>query len=236
MQVTGHGLSDSIMSFINPLPQPKSFSHFQEKRDNRAKTGSAGGKKCIYDEADYIILDIIGKESPVLEGIMAPESSGTNNAAITFAYHEELANVTEEVHVNNSDSVGLVVEPLCSTVSDTFSGNHQEPSPSAGANTRKRSAQAVKKEYELLRTKKLRLQTLLLEQKLEIAKRETYKMDLELWKMEKEAGVPPSQFTAQFTNATSVMYPVNTEMMHFDASNGIIEDAIVIVNSTELDN
>ena len=50
---------------------------FKVKRDKKGKTGRRGGKAIQYDEADLIILEIIGKDSPLLEGLGIPES-GTN--------------------------------------------------------------------------------------------------------------------------------------------------------------
>ena len=57
--------------------------HFiKAKRDKRNKTGEGGGRSCALDEADDLIYQIIGKESPVLDGLDVPESSGTSSAEI----------------------------------------------------------------------------------------------------------------------------------------------------------
>lgn len=38
-------------------------------------TGKEGGKKCQYDEIDIMILDIIGNDSVLVQGIGLPGSS-----------------------------------------------------------------------------------------------------------------------------------------------------------------
>ncbi|CAB3256954.1 unnamed protein product [Arctia plantaginis] len=53
-----------------------------EKRDNRLQTGSGGGKKCKYDDSDEMILKIIGKDSPAIDGLQIPESSGSNETKV----------------------------------------------------------------------------------------------------------------------------------------------------------
>lgn len=50
----------------------------QKKRDAKNKTGRRGGRSMEYTGADLVILEIIGLDSPVLEGLPVPEASGTN--------------------------------------------------------------------------------------------------------------------------------------------------------------
>ncbi|KAL1516191.1 hypothetical protein ABEB36_000110 [Hypothenemus hampei] len=50
------------------------------KRDNTRKTGTGGGKDLKINEVDSSIFDIIDSESPVLDGIDIPESSGIMDA------------------------------------------------------------------------------------------------------------------------------------------------------------
>lgn len=42
---------------------------FQAKKDNAKKTGAAGGKDKKFTPVDDIVLEIIGTESPIIEGI-----------------------------------------------------------------------------------------------------------------------------------------------------------------------
>ncbi|CAG7825559.1 unnamed protein product [Allacma fusca] len=55
------------------------------KRDNQKKTGASGGENCKFDEADLIVFDIIGIDSPVLYGINLSESSGTTEATVALS-------------------------------------------------------------------------------------------------------------------------------------------------------
>ncbi|KAF2890934.1 hypothetical protein ILUMI_15240 [Ignelater luminosus] len=50
------------------------------KRDNRKKTGRGSGDDTHVTEMDTIVYDIIGKDSPVLDGLPIPESSGSNSS------------------------------------------------------------------------------------------------------------------------------------------------------------
>ncbi|XP_062550304.1 uncharacterized protein LOC134215066 [Armigeres subalbatus] len=45
-----------------------------EKRDNARKTGTGGGYDAKTNDVDMLVYDILGKESPVLEGLSVPES------------------------------------------------------------------------------------------------------------------------------------------------------------------
>ena len=42
---------------------------FQEKRDNRNKTGTGGGKAQVMTEVDKLIIDIIGSETVAVDGM-----------------------------------------------------------------------------------------------------------------------------------------------------------------------
>ena len=55
---------------------------FQEKKDNSRKTGTGGGKKRQLHEADDMILEIVGRESPVIEGLAVRESDQTEMLTI----------------------------------------------------------------------------------------------------------------------------------------------------------
>ncbi|KAF2888810.1 hypothetical protein ILUMI_17363, partial [Ignelater luminosus] len=50
------------------------------KRDNRKKTVSGSGDDTHVTEMGTIVYDIIVKDSPVLDGLPIPESSGSNSS------------------------------------------------------------------------------------------------------------------------------------------------------------
>ncbi|XP_036337086.1 putative uncharacterized protein DDB_G0282129 [Rhagoletis pomonella] len=51
----------------------------EAKRDNAKSTGTAGGKNAKLDEVDNCILDILGNESTVVQGLGQPESDGVSS-------------------------------------------------------------------------------------------------------------------------------------------------------------
>lgn len=63
-------------------------SYIQEKRDNRRRTGTGGGKTMVYSENDEIIFRIIGTESKTLDGLHVHESSGTSSAVLLEPIHQ----------------------------------------------------------------------------------------------------------------------------------------------------
>ncbi|CAG7716528.1 unnamed protein product [Allacma fusca] len=107
------------------------------KRDNQKKTGSSGGENCKFDEADLIVFDIIGIDSPVLDGINLPESSGTSEATLALP--------GDETDKENSEPDKELEEPAY---------KRQKPGPKIG--------QAAKlDELQRIRTQKFEAQNLL---------------------------------------------------------------------------
>ncbi|XP_063361666.1 uncharacterized protein LOC134650664 [Cydia amplana] len=142
-----------------------------EKRDNRNQTGSAGGKKWQFDETDGIIMSIIGKNTPVLEGLTVPESSGTQ-AAETIQVQDTSQPIPQNSQ-NNTNST----------------------------NVHYKSVIRLKKE-------KLEAEILLLKEKTELYKREKYKLDLELFKLEKELNITHSSYTAPYHEQNCVQLDI----------------------------
>lgn len=144
------------------------FFCFQEKKDSRLQTGSGGGKKCRYDDADELIFKIIGKDSPALEGLPVPESSGSQDSQISVV--EDTA---------QQDSTPLPHQPPRRKSQRISTCEHDMPN-----------------DLMDLKKRKIELELKLLQEKVEIAEREKYKLDLELLKMEKELNITkPSSFT-----------------------------------------
>lgn len=53
----------------------------QVKVDNRRKTGSAGGSTCKLNEIDNLVLNTIGKDSPLVTSLGVPETWESQSAA-----------------------------------------------------------------------------------------------------------------------------------------------------------
>ncbi|XP_047986608.1 uncharacterized protein LOC125226616 [Leguminivora glycinivorella] len=161
-----------------------------EKRDNRQQTGSAGGKKCRYDDVDELVLKIIGKESPVLEGLCVPESSGSDQAQI---HEPAAAAINSTINAPEPDKV-VCESPVQNTPTQFTRPPIRKRYNSVTINETNES-----QAYIELKTKKMELELRLTNEKLEIAKRERYKLDLELLKLERELNIQqPSPFTLPF--------------------------------------
>ncbi|XP_062534695.1 uncharacterized protein LOC134203873 [Armigeres subalbatus] len=60
--------------YIRDVWWPNVRKTSMEKRDNARKTGTGGGYDAKTNDVDMLVYDILGKESPVLEGLSVPES------------------------------------------------------------------------------------------------------------------------------------------------------------------
>ncbi|OXA46724.1 hypothetical protein Fcan01_18423 [Folsomia candida] len=83
------------LSLLNMIKQKKSvlFGNFfsdldnqakinawnEEKRDNKTKTGKGGGREKVLDDMNFLILDIIGKDSVAVDGLNVGESGAPAN-------------------------------------------------------------------------------------------------------------------------------------------------------------
>lgn len=115
-----------------------------------------------------MILNIIGKKTPVLEGLAVPESSGTEAAATV-----QIQDSSQPIPQNNVNST----------------------------NVQYKSVIRLKKE-------KLEAEILLIKEKTEIYKREKYKLDLELFKLEKELNITHSSYTEPYHEQNGVQLDI----------------------------
>lgn len=176
----------------------------QEKRDNRRKTGTAGGKKCRYDDADKLIFEIMGKEAPTLDGLEVPETSGNDtHETVIFPHNEVTYKVTENNQINNnydqinSDSPVDILQLDATNRGDTTfkkcrNKNKNDTTTKSGDS----DLTLLKKELAIKEMK-------LVDEKIQIAIRQRYKLDLELYKLEKELNLPLSEFTEKYGPAAS---------------------------------
>lgn len=78
----------------------------------------------------------------------------------------------------------------------------------------------------ILKKQKIKEQTLLFQAKKELALREKYKLDLELFKLERELALPPSQFTESLY-AAGLTY-------EYDEDSGLAMDEVLENDNTEI--
>ena len=147
------------------------------------KTGTGGGKKCKFDAIDNLVFEIIGTESPVLDGLPVPESSGSDSA--------ELDGDIENIEPTN-DSANHNVEDVGfeeNIREGSFIPARTKPGPKPGL------AQTIQ---DLNRLKALKIQ-----RQLNLCEREERIKDLEILKLEKSLDLPPSEYTRKFYNPQS---------------------------------
>ena len=144
----------------------------QEKRDNKKQTGSGGGRAKVLDDNDSILLDIIGNESPVLDGLPVAESSGTDRLA-------EL--IREYLPDEDGDEIPDTAQP--------------PPAPTPPIRPSKK-----KTLYQTNLDMKRRVvddQQVIRDKKKVLLDVETYKRKLEVLELEKRLGLEPSDFTRE---------------------------------------
>jgi hypothetical protein len=119
-----------------------------------------------------MIINIIGKNTPVLEGLDVPESSGTQEAIQILNDEPTLHDLRCENTPENSQNID----------NRNVTRTHCKP-------------------IYRLKKEKLEADILLTKEKIEIAKREKYKLELELFKLEKELNIRKiSSFTEPYYN------------------------------------
>ncbi|XP_063235645.1 uncharacterized protein LOC134538339 [Bacillus rossius redtenbacheri] len=152
-----------------------------KKVDNRKKTGAAGGPDCKYAEVDILVLDIIGKDSPVIQSLGVTETweaVGVEDIietvmpeAYTFEVVENAGNVSELVSTPTGNNEGTKKKR-----NDSQDPLSQEP-------------------LHQLKKKKLMLQV-------EFLEKENYLKTLQILKLEKELDLAPSKFTESLTSVS----------------------------------
>ena len=120
------------------------------------------------DEADELVLEIIGRRSPVLDGINVPEPSGSDSSSVDAPENND-----EESFEASED--GEII-------------HHKHPREKPGP----KSGRSAKLDF-LAELKAERMQ-----EQLEICKREKHMQELQIFKLEKELRMGPSEFTRKF--------------------------------------
>lgn len=150
----------------------------QKKIDNRKQTGSGGGVDCKLTAVDNAVLDIIGRETPAVVGLDCPET-----------WQDEPVVATS---LNPTSSVETLI--TCTSNSKTQSSKICKE-----AKQSKLKREVAVEEEKNLRCKKLKLQVELLE-------KECYLKSLNILKLERELGIPCSNFTKDLTVDAETIY------------------------------
>ncbi|KAF2889268.1 hypothetical protein ILUMI_16905 [Ignelater luminosus] len=79
------------------------------KRDNRKKIRRGSGDDTHVTEMDTIVYDIIGKDSPVFDGLSIPESSGSNSFVVSNKPIDDVRGEEESISSVSSSKVTRTV-------------------------------------------------------------------------------------------------------------------------------
>ena len=137
------------------------FFFFQKKIDNRKQSGAGGGIEFIFNEIDNIVLEIVGKESPVILGLPVSESLE--------------ASTSQDTSDLNASDIGL---------HDTGIETEEHVEMISDPSTSKKRSKKRTNEDPLFELKKLKL-----ELQVEFLKKDLYLKDLEIMKLENEVRI-----------------------------------------------
>ncbi|XP_063219058.1 uncharacterized protein LOC134529167 [Bacillus rossius redtenbacheri] len=141
------------------------------KVDNSKKTGASGGIDVKLTDVDNIVLDIVGRDSPVVCSLDVPE---------TWAIEQE----SREVPVNSSfHASSMMVEDLLLTPASL---DEDGGTPTSKAAKRKRTNKFQEEEEFLQEKRKLQL---------EFLKVQIYKTKLDIMYRERQLNLQCSEFT-----------------------------------------
>ncbi|XP_047998347.1 uncharacterized protein LOC125235802 [Leguminivora glycinivorella] len=142
------------------------------KRDDARKTGTGGGKKIILTPTDELILEIIGKDSPILDGINVEASTS------------ELPLDQNDVHESSQVSqIQIDNETTSNADSNSLAGVTEKEKTKIVRKGSKQHDDVL--DQETKKKRKLDLQ-------LEFLELQNYKMKLEIFELEQKLEVKPS--------------------------------------------
>lgn len=149
------------------------------------KTGTGGGSVKVLDEVDLIILDILGKNSKVVDGLGLPES-GCNIMLASESETEAVDDITSDKWKNPPPPISITAtEKIHDTISACSSSIHNS---SFGSRKRKSKSESVPSNKKVCANEAEEL-------RVELFKAEIYHRKLQILKLEKELGLPYSAFT-----------------------------------------
>jgi len=175
----------------------------QKKRDNRKQTGTGGGSKNVLTDVDLLIIDILGGESPVVEGLNIGESQRPstpvnvpNSSALAVTMSSASAPTVSSLSVPTVSSVSApTVSATPPTTNSTASQLFVNGVPAGGIDERRNRKRKlfVQRDNDESTDEKRALQK-------ELMKAKIYKHKLEILKLERELDLPNSEFTLEFSH------------------------------------
>lgn len=154
-----------------------SFSiSFQKKIDAGKKTGAEGSPDLKLDDLDLLVLDILGNDSPIVQGLGVPDSIASGPKCVES--EEEDAFTDDNENLDSVEDQGSAVKEVDKPLQKRMEAMNQNYSR---FNKKRPVTAAQFHEYEELKKRKLALEV------------ENLAMDLFL--KEVSSNMPPSQFT-----------------------------------------
>lgn len=135
---------------------------------------------CKYTEIDNIILDILGRDNPIITSLGVPE---------TWEQERESEQPAESLTVSSNEEDSTQIKNV-----DVNENRESQ------ASTKK-----TKKNYHTDDEALEKLKKRKLEYQVEILEKESYRKTLEILKLERELQLPPSKFTKEYPTATILL-------------------------------
>ncbi len=165
-----------------------------KKVDNAGRTGTGGGRSAILTELDHAILDIVGRDSPVIQGLPVGEVGG-NVADVPFIETE-----AEEDELLDIPSPSFGEQPSTSRNCPSAPPTVNMEESSANKNNPKRKAMPNDSTFPF-KTRRFdtsEKENILLEKwraQSELMRQQAYNVKLQNWKLERELNVVASPLT-----------------------------------------
>ncbi|XP_068082046.1 uncharacterized protein [Anabrus simplex] len=170
--------ADKDYTYVRDATWSNMRSRTVAKIDNACQTGSGGGSSKKLDDIDHLVLNIIGRESPVLQGFGVNDSLG-----------EIVLPVVEPSAASSSENIVPLGESVSNNEIEGSWENgelqHQQEPPKARGTVKKRVLVRdlqESKEIEYLKKRKLQL--------------EVRKLELEVWEKENKLNLEHSHLTS----------------------------------------
>lgn len=183
------------------------------------QTGGAGGVDKKLDETDLLVMEILGKDSPVIKGFGLPDSLGIvrnqENTLVTdhcVSPTSEKVNVIKEHNTCPNDVPANTINQLCTTTTQASTSTTRPTSQAPGKRVIVQLSD-VTKEQEILKKRKLQL--------------EVRKLEIEVWNRENELGIKHTNLTEHIetlNNLNANEELLGKQLLVLDNSNYAIND------------
>lgn len=182
------------------------------KRDNSRQTGASGGKKNAFNQIDEMVFRIIGNDSAILDGINAPESSGSCS--------EMIINPTSTSSNASTSSSSVAALPKLTKTTTTTTSSSSSPFPSK---KRKIAMEGDIDDSKNSSSTKAQLQEELLRLQCTLVKKDIHLKNLQIVKLERELNLTNEEKIQMQVQSQSIEQKANVAILDF----GSVEEELV---------